>query len=289
GIAASKYVAKVASAHQKPDGLTIVPEGSARAWLAPLPVACLWGAGPKTQARLHALGYTTIGEIGRASIDQLQNQLGSLGRRFHQLANAEDPREVEGRRKHRSMGSERTLEVDVVDHDDIVSHLRRCAHRVARRLRTKGWHASGVRVRLKTSTFRSLTRQCKLAEPTDVADTLLAAGIELLNRFDHPGPYRLVGMATFDFSTVQTPQQLSLLDNEPQRRQLEVTLDALSQRYGDGIVVRAKDLSRNTVIDATPNLDFAADTSADTDIDAVVERDQDEFFEDEFDYGFDEH
>ena len=271
GVAASKYVAKVASAHQKPDGLTLVPEGTAREWLAPLPVGRLWGVGPKTEARMHALGYTTIGQIGNASIDQLQNELGSLGRRFHRLANAEDPRRVERRYKQRSMGSQRALSVDAADHDEIVSHLRRSAHRIARRLRAKGWRARGVRVRLRTSTFRSLTRQCTLAEPTDVADTLLAAGVRLLSRFDDPGPYRLVGMATFDFSSAKTPQQLSLLDVQPHRRKLEVTLDTLSQRYGSGAVVRANDLTRNTVFEGTPNLDFVDDIADRADAEKAVE------------------
>lgn len=256
GIAANKYVAKVASAHQKPDGLTIVPTDQARRWLAPLSVARLWGAGPKIQARLQTLGYATIGDLGATPVEQLEQQLGHLGRRFHALANAEDPRTVEGRRAHRSMGSERTLSKDVSDRDDIVMHLRRSAHRIGRRLRAKGWHASGVRVRLKTTTFRLLTRQCALAEPTDVADTLLATAVKLLDRFSHKGPYRLVGLATFDFVTAHTPQQLSLLDVTPERRRLEVVIDELSERFGDGIVIRAKDLNRGTVIDATPNLDF---------------------------------
>lgn len=256
GVAASKYVAKVASGYQKPDGLTIVPPDQAQSWLAPQSVARLWGAGPKTQVRLRALGYETIGDISSAPVEQLEQQLGRMGRRFHQLANAEDPREVETHRAHRSMGSERTLSKDVSSRDDIIMHLRRSAHRIARRLREKSWHAGGVRVRLKTSDFQSLTRQCVMVEPTDVAVTLLESAVKLLERFDHKGPFRLVGMATFDFTDVDTPQQLSLLDTKPERRQLEVTIDKLSERFGDGVVMRAKDLSRNTVIDSTPNLDF---------------------------------
>jgi DNA polymerase-4 len=92
GISATKYVAKVASACRKPDGLTVVPPEEAKAWLAPLPVAWLWGAGPKTQVHLHHLGLQTIGEVARADPQFLFAKLGSAGLHFHTLAQAEDPR-----------------------------------------------------------------------------------------------------------------------------------------------------------------------------------------------------
>lgn len=256
GVSSTKYVAKVASAYEKPDGLTIVPGEHARAWLSPLPISRLWGAGPKTQKRLNEMGYQLIGDIAKATPEVLEQQLGSLGQRFHQLANAQDPRSVEGRRANRSMGSERTLASDIGKRSEIVSHLRRSAHRIARRLRHKGWQAGGVRVRLKTADFHLLTRQCTLAEPSDVAEELLAAAEVLLDRFTHKGPFRLVGMAAHNLVVAQQPQQMSLLDDTPDRRRLEVTIDQLSERFGDGVVVRAKDLNVTTVIDATPNLDF---------------------------------
>ena len=195
GVASSKYVAKVASGESKPRGLLVVPADRAIDWLAPLPVARLWGAGPKTQARLQAAGYRTIGDIAAEDPDRLVARFGNQGRHFHDLAHARDPRRVEGSRRARSLGSERTLTRDVIHHQDIASHLQRSADRIARRLRRKGLLAGGVRVRLKTTDFKLLTRQCSLAEPTDVAATLYAAGIELLERFGDRGPFRLVGMA----------------------------------------------------------------------------------------------
>jgi DNA polymerase IV len=123
GLSATKYVAKVASACQKPDGLTVVRE----AWLAPLPVSWLWGAGPKTQARLHQLGMHTIGDVAGADLQFLSAKLGSAGSHFHTLAQAEDPRPVLGRRASKSIGSEHTLDEDVREKADIKVHLRRSA------------------------------------------------------------------------------------------------------------------------------------------------------------------
>lgn len=198
GISATKYVAKVASARHKPDGLTIVEPAEAKAWLAPLKVDWLWGAGPKTLPRLHRLGLKTIGDVAGADRALLLQELGKAGLRFHDLANAQDDREVAGHRTHKSIGSEHTLEADISDRDEIKRHLRRSAERIGRRLRQKGERASGVTVKLKTAGFRSLTRQRRLKEPTDLAETLYGTGTELLNAFEHSGPFRLVGMTAYD-------------------------------------------------------------------------------------------
>ena len=254
GVAASKYVAKVASGECKPRGLLVVPPHEAIGWLARLPVARLWGAGPKTQARLQAAGYYTIGDIAAADPALLVTRFGAQGRHFHDLAHARDPRRVEGNRRARSLGSERTLARDVIAPADIASHLKRSADRIARRLRSKGLLAGGVRVRLKTTRFKLLTRQCTLSEPTDVAETLYRAGIELLERFGDRGPFRLVGMAAHSLRTTTTPAQLDLLD-DGHRRRLETTLDELASRFGEGAVRRARDLTSHTVLDTAPDLD----------------------------------
>ena len=254
GLAASKYVAKVASGVCKPKGLLAVAPEETEAWLAPLPVARLWGAGPKTQAKLNRLGYTTIGDVARADPATLASQLGSAGPHFHELAHGRDPRRVEGARRSRSMGSERTLNEDVVERADIARHLQRSADRIARRLRRKEILAGGVRVRLKTTDFRLISRQCTLAAPTDVARSLYEAGVGLLDRFEEPGPFRLVGLTAFDLRKAESAGQRDLFTDGRDRR-LEATLDALTARFGDNVVRRARDLGGETVLDSAPNRD----------------------------------
>jgi DNA polymerase-4 len=261
GIAATKYVAKVASGHAKPDGLTIVAPEDAVAWLAPMSVARLWGAGPKTQARLRALGLNSIADVANADPEMLADKLGHAGSHFFELAHARDPRRVQNHRVARSMGSDRTLKKDVVARSEICQHLRRSADRIGRRLRRKEFLAEGVRVKLKTNNFELLTRQCTLPEPTDTANDLYDAAVTLLARFDHPGPFRLVGLAAHSLVTRPERTQLSLLEVDGGHRQLETTLDELAQRFGDGVVRRARDLGSATVSDFTVNLDFAGDES----------------------------
>ena len=263
GVSGTKYVAKAASSYRKPDGLTVVPPWEARAWLAPQPVSRLFGAGPKTLPKLAALGLHTIGDVARCDPRTLHRGLGSLGAHLAALANARDPRPVEGGRTSRSVGSDRTLLADVSARGEILPHLRDAADRIGRRLRRKGCAARGVRVRLKTARFEMLTRQCVLARATDVADILYEAAGRLLDAFGSSGPFRLVGMAAYDLCPAGSPEQLQLFDRpfdrEGRIRRLERTLDALIERFGRDVVGRARDLGRDRTLggrDAGSNLDF---------------------------------
>lgn len=256
GIAATKYVAKVASAYDKPNGLTVVPPDQAVEWLAPLPVNRLWGVGKKTMATLHALGLMTIGDIAASDERELRRRLGTAGAHFYQLAHAVDPRQVNHSRSAKSMGCDRTLSNDVSHRADIEQHLRRAAERIARRLRARHYVASGIRVRLKTSQFDLLSRQRRLPRPDDTADAFFVVSKQLLDEFDDPGPFRLVGLAAFDLDWRQQSLQSDLFENHRQR-DLEMTIDRLIDRFGEGVIVRARDLGNNGMIsDNGVNLDF---------------------------------
>jgi DNA polymerase-4 len=254
GLSATKYVAKVASGHKKPDGLTLVPPGEARAWLAPMPVSVLWGCGPKTEPRLHRLGLHTIGDVAAADPAWLARELGRAGRHFYALARAEDPRIVEDHHSSKSIGSEVTLERDIRIGDELRRHLRRAADEIGRRLRRKHYVAFGVRVKLKTADFQILTRQHRLQRPTDVAEEIHRIGVALLGEFEHRGPFRLVGMAAYDLAEAADPAQTDLFATGARRRKLEAAADALAQRFGAGVLRRADDLSMRPR--TAPNLDF---------------------------------
>ncbi|OED38591.1 hypothetical protein AB833_18840 [Chromatiales bacterium (ex Bugula neritina AB1)] len=261
GVSATKYVAKVASDFNKPDGICVVPPEDAVAWLDPMPVSRLWGAGPKTVPRLQRIGLYTIGDVRRADSQWLEQNMGRSGMHFQTLANARDPRPVARRRSARSIGSDRTLNENVSSKEAIELHLRRSADRIGRRLRNKGYRCRGVRVRLKTADFKLLTRQVQLPEPTDVADQLYAVATGLLSRFQPNQSIRLVGMAAFDLSRENDPQQFDLFGEKDKSQALEVTVDRVIEKYGNGMVVRAGDLQRSrTVADYTPNLDFIDDS-----------------------------
>jgi DNA polymerase-4 len=257
GISGTKYVAKVASGHQKPDGLTVVEPHEAKAWLAPLPVSHLWGVGKKTEPRLHRLGLRTIGDVAAADPRWLGRELGRAGSHFFSLANAEDPRRVDRDRASKSIGSEVTLEKDIRDSPELRRHLRRSADEIGARLRRKQILALGVRVKLKTSDFQILTRQLLLTRPTDVADELYLVAVSLLPEFAHKGPFRLVGLAAYELVEQQEKPQLDLFNSGARNRKLETAVDALTKRFGAGVLRRADDIARKPKIGV--NLDFLDD------------------------------
>jgi DNA polymerase IV len=259
GVSGTKYVAKVASGFRKPDGLTVVEPREARAWLAPLAVANLWGAGPKTAARLKALGFRTIGDVAECDPKRLQD-LGVLGLRFYSLARGEDFRTVERDRIARSLSCERTLNEDIAARPEIEAHLRASADTVARRLRRHDLCAAGVRVKLKRTDFRILTRQRALSAPTDVAAELFAAAGSLLDEIGSAGPFRLVGLAAYGLSASAQRAQLGLpIESSKRARDLETTLDRVAARFGAGAVQRAADLVSDRGLGLAATLDFLVD------------------------------
>jgi DNA polymerase-4 len=259
GISGTKYVAKVASGHRKPDGLTIVPPAEARAWLAPQPVAVLWGAGPKTQARLAGLGLHTVGDVAAWGEERLKAALGRTGRHFFDLSRGCDPRNVEPSRRAKSLSSERTLTADMHGASEIRQHLRQAASVVARRLRQMSQTARGVRIKLKTRDFRVLTRQRRLREASSASGVISEAAQSLLREIDDPGPFRLIGVAVFEFDTVRAGGQLELAGSRDKADRLDAVLDALLGKFGPGSVRRASDLVNHTVFTDDVNLDYLRD------------------------------
>jgi DNA polymerase-4 len=259
GLSSTKYVAKVASAFRKPDGLTVVPPDGAKAWLAPLPVSRLWGVGPKTQECLHQLGLFTIGSVAEADPRFLSAKLGSAGVHFYTLAQAEDPRPVLGSRMSKSIGSESTLDEDLSDKAGIKLHMRRSADVIGRRLRKKSYLAFGVGLKLKTANFQLISRRHRLGEPTDIAERLYSIAVDLLEHVDHRGPFRLIGLVAYDLVGSDDLAHPRLFNTLGRRRQLEVALDRLAERFGINVVQRAEELGKPAGVHLAPTLDYLED------------------------------
>jgi DNA polymerase-4 len=237
GVAPTKYVAKVASDWNKPDGLTVVAADQVLDFLWPLPVKHLWGVGPRMQRNLAAMGLVRIGQVAHADEALLQRRLGRLGPHLRRLAWGQDERAVVPPGQAKSVGAEVTLEHDVLGHQAVAQRLRPLAREVARRLRANGLMAQGVRVKVKTASFRLLTRQSQLDGPTTSSGQLLSAALDLLPQFDLDVPSRLVGLAAFQLVPGDRPRQGELFPSPQQVQQhrterLESTIDELQRRFG---------------------------------------------------------
>jgi DNA polymerase-4 len=242
GIAEVKFAAKIASDLRKPDGLVVVPEGGVREFLAPLPVARLWGVGPKTEQVLLARGLEKIGDVAASDRSRLENELGSLGPWLHDLANGIDERTVEPDREAKSIGAEETFEEDLAG-EDLLPFIHEQALRVASRLRRSGLRARSVHLKVKFTDFRIATRQETLPDGTDDGAEIYAVARRLLAKVD-PRPVRLTGVHAGDLGGTA---QLGLFEPKGpanKRALLNASLDRIADRFGPDAVLPADLLER---------------------------------------------
>jgi DNA polymerase-4 len=244
GIAAVKFVAKIASDVGKPDGQYEVPAGGAEAFLRPLPVGRLWGVGPRTEAVLARLGLRTIGDVADRSLPWLEEHLGSSARHFWELSHGIDDRVVVPDTGARSVGAQDTLEEDVRGAEALLPHLHSQALRVGRRLRRAGLRCRAVQLTIKYGDFRSLTRQRTLEAPTDYGQALYREAVALLAKVDVSRPVRLTGVAAQ--ALVREEPQLGLFGGPPPSRadQLNQAVDRIATRFGQQAITTA-DLPRH--------------------------------------------
>jgi DNA polymerase-4 len=241
GVAPCKFVAKIASDQNKPDGLTVVTAEEVEAFLAPLPIERMWGIGPRTSPRLRSNGFDTFADLVRAGPDRLEALLGSWGRAIHALARGDDDREVQPDGEAKSLGAEETYDQDLTTRRAIEVKLLDHSTRVARRLHDEGISASCVHVKLKYSDFTIRTRQMHLPEPVADTDSIYEAARTLLDRFPLEGRrVRLTGVSTSHLHPGPPPPQLFPDAIADRRRKLEDAVASLRTRFGrDAPITRA--------------------------------------------------
>jgi DNA polymerase-4 len=235
GLAANKFIAKIASDLKKPDGMVVVAPGREAAFLAPLPIERLWGVGKATARSLAALGIATIGQLQRLPRTTLVSRLGGHGADLHELAFGRDERLVEPWTAPKSMGAETTFERDTDDRTRLETTLRGQAERVARELRAGGVAASRVTLKLRFADFRTLTRS-HTADPTQDGLELYRRVLVLFARERLVQRVRLIGLSASTLGPAASGQ-LGLLDPSAVRRErLARAVDGITGRFGTGAI-----------------------------------------------------
>ena len=248
GVAVTKFLAKVASAVAKPDGLLVVPAGTELEFLHPLPVERLWGVGPVTAGKLHAHGITTVGEVARLGENALVSLLGrASGRHLHALAHNRDPRRVRTGQRRRSVGGQCALGRKRRTPEAVDAILVALVDRVTRRLRAGRRVARTVVLRLRFDDFSRATRSHTLAEPTAETRVLLTALRELLAAskpmIDRRG-LTLVGITLSNLEQAEE-SQLALPGDRLRAGALDAVLDTVRDRFGSAAITRAVLLGRD--------------------------------------------
>jgi DNA polymerase-4 len=237
GVAATKFVAKLASGSAKPDGLLVVPESETLAYLRPLLVGALWGVGASTQESLARLGLRTVGDLADTPLHVLQKTVGEAsGRKLHDLASGLDPRPVTPESREKSVGHEVTFERDVAEAETLRRELLRMAAQTAARLRSSGLVGRTVSLKLRFADFRTVTRSRTLAEPTNVGRRIYE---EVVAAYDAMGvegvPIRLIGVRVEQLAEAEGGR-LALWDPDEEWREAERTIDEVSARFGRGTI-----------------------------------------------------
>jgi DNA polymerase-4 len=248
GVARTKFLAKVASAVAKPDGLLFVPPDRELAFLHPLPVERLWGVGPVTANKLHDRGITTVGEVAHLAEMVLVSILGSYGgRHLHALAHNRDPRPVQTGRRRRSIGSQHALGSRPKTFEAVEAAIVGLVDRVTRRLRTAGRVGRTVVLRLRFDDFSRATRSHTLPRATCQTETVLATARELLREatpmIERQG-ITLVGIAIGNLDD-DDAIQLALPFARRSASALDAVLDDVRERFGSTAIGRAGLLGRD--------------------------------------------
>ena len=240
GVAPNKFLAKLASDLEKPDGLTVIGAEDVDRVLPGLPVTKIWGIGPKTAKRLEGMGIRTIGDIRKAPDVTLELLLGDDAERCRRLAMGLDDRPVVTDAEAKQISQENTFRIVVTDPQVVRGELLEQVQHVARRLRKHGLRAGGVTVKIRYGEFKTITRSKALGEPTDRTDVLWEVTREVFDGWATKSfqPVRLIGMAAR--SLVAGEGQMKLFDDQGEKKseRLDRAVDAIVDRFGKKAVRR---------------------------------------------------
>lgn len=256
GVAPNKFLAKLASDLEKPDGLTVIPPDAEKiqAILDPLPISRMWGVGPATEAKLAKRSARTFADLRRLTEYQLEQDTGKEdGSRLYRLSRGIDHRPVVPSREAKSVGHEQTFRQDLADPEHVRAVMLTQAEDIARRLRHKQLLARGLTVKIRYGNFETITRSTTLDRPTDLTDELYLPAIDLFSRWASASfqPVRLIGISAGPLTHEPAQQDLFAEPSREKKKQIEKTLDQIKSRFGKRAVHRGQ----------TPNEDRPYDPS----------------------------
>jgi len=240
GVAPNKFLAKIASDLKKPDGLVVVESESVQEFLRDLPIARLWGVGPKTAERLHEMGLHTIGAIRSRTREDMTRALGgNLGVHLHELAHGHDDRPVVPNWEPKSVSNETTFEEDTRDRELLVQTIRRLAESVGRRLRRENYRARKVTLKIRFEPFDTHTRQTSVKRPIDGDEEIARLALGLFDQFSLERRVRLIGVGTGEIVRPgEEPAQMGLFDEPKKESVIDRTVDKIRERFGDDRIRR---------------------------------------------------
>ncbi len=244
GIAPNKFLAKIASDMNKPDGQYAIAPEEVPAFISRLPIGKVPGVGRETRRILTGLSIEFLGDVRKYSESLLVDRFGKFGRRLFSLAGGIDPSKVTPHTPVKSISSEKTLARDVGDKRLLAEYLKRQAEEVGRQLRRKNLRARTVTLKMKDSGFRQVTRRITLSSPTQSSETIYRSAAGLLDAHRLEKSLRLIGVGAAGLVSGQVPVQQDLFDGPGHTNasweKIDRTLDKITTRYGAGSIRKGK-------------------------------------------------
>jgi DNA polymerase IV len=240
GLAANKFLAKIASDLDKPRGFSVIGAAEAESFLSPRPVGILPGVGPAMVASLEKAGYRTVGHLARADVKELAARWGAHGLRLGELAHGRDARRVNPDEGRKGISAETTFNEDLSSLSDLEDVLAELSEKVARHARKDGIAGRVVTLKLRTTDFRIHTRRRTIPVPTQTAKTLFAVGRELLARECDGRPFRLIGIGMAELVESAAVESDFFAGDERRALEGEKTLDRIRDRFGQGAVTSGR-------------------------------------------------
>jgi len=241
GLSYNKFLAKVASDLDKPRGFAVIGRGDAVDFLRGKPVGLIWGAGPALAQRLAHDGIIRIGQLQEIKESELAGRYGAIGHRLSRFARGEDERRVVIDAPTKSISAETTFARDLSAQHDIAREMWPLCETVAQRLRHAGLSAAGVALKLKTADFKLRTRARRLADPTQLADTLYRTALILLEREIDGAAFRLVGVGAESLVEARLADPPDLFEGTIRRAtRIEHAMDEIREKMGRGAIARGR-------------------------------------------------
>lgn len=239
GLSHNRFLAKIASDLDKPNGFAVIGKAETVPFLAPRPVAILPGVGKVAQERLAQEGITIIADLQKRDQTDLMKLLGDEGLRLSRLAHGVDHRSVDPHRDSKSVSAETTFDTDIANRDELLAYLFALSEKVGRRLRREELSGGTVTLKLKTPDFKLVTRSRQLGEPTQIGKRIYEVGRELLLAEPDRKRYRLIGIGVSQLHEASAADHGDLMDTTaPREAKLEHMVDKLRDKFGSAVVTR---------------------------------------------------
>ena len=241
GLSYNKFLAKLASDLDKPNGFSIIGKQEAKTFLATQPIKKIWGVGKVLNKKMNNAGITQIGQLQKMALRKLIKDYGIMGERLYYFSRGDDSRTIKSAQKVKSVSNETTLDTDINDYKTLKIHLWRLCEKLSARLKEKHLAATTITLKLKTSDFKSISRSVTLDGPTQMAEILYIQGKFLLKPECTGRQYRLIGIGVSKFFNDQYSDMPDLIDPDKDNKiKTEKAIDRIRDRFGKNIINKGR-------------------------------------------------